>query len=152
MFFPLLQMEGGLVEWVSGWKRGGKEGGVRRGIGGWKAFPLKDHCLADHPHLNLVCLSAEFRTHYPKRQHLGVLNILSGRSLRKQKQGNTLDLRSLPRPSSPSYSEDPHVPPRDRCPPYTRREGASLSPKTKGAKKNPNKEALLSFPHLQHLP
>ena len=88
------------------------------------------------------------RTCYPKIWHLGMLNILKLKEFEKKAE-TRMSLWPSPHPSSLKYVMRASC---ERCPPYTQRKGASLSIKTKAVEKNFNKQALLSFPSLLHLP
>lgn len=126
--------------------RDGRRGEERDGrVGGWH-FLLGYHCLAGHPHSSSGLSSDgvwDILSPNTAPQHGGYL--LKLKAFEKTEAGKSLR-PLLPGFLSLSQSDDPQVLSCDRCPPYLRRQGASLSPKTKGAKKNPSKQDLLHFP------
>ena len=76
-----------------------------------------------------------------------MLNILSCRSLRKQKKQEVLSL-TFPCPSPLKHVMKPS---RKSCPLCTQRKGTSLFPRQLDIEKHPNEQALLSFPSLRDL-
>ena len=68
-------MDGGVSEWVDEWGGGTSHRG-----------PLPH----TPPHSNLVCLLMEFRTHYLKTWHLGMLTILSWEFEKMAEAGRSL--------------------------------------------------------------
>ena len=88
-----------------------------------------------------------FRTRCPRIWDLGIVNILSWRSLRTAKQKGHSDLLPPPPHSSPKRALKPSC---GRYPPGTQRKGASLSLKIKGhCRKESWHIGLDSAPDLQ---
>ena len=72
---------------------------------------------------------------------------LRWRGLRKlQKQEGLSDL-----PPTPLFSPTVHRSSCEKCPPYTQRKGASISPEWKNMKRKPREQVSPSLPSLLHL-
>lgn len=138
-----LSYRGRRAGWVDGRGRDRRRGEERDGhVGGWH-FLLGYHCLSQAIPPPKPALSSggiwDILSQTTAPWHVEYL--LKLKEFEKTETGRSLR-PLLPGPLSLSQSEDPHVLPCDRCPPCARREGASLSLKTKGAKKDPNKQAF----------